>query len=219
MVNFEALKELQLRQEKKLREIGINGPFEARGHWIFTDGYGAVVFTKPWEELAAWAAAQGWTVPKEDEKYKKMLTGFKPAKTYDVVVFKTTVEDFSTWLHLNTEACPVCRGGPSCPVTEKPDPEEDPYAVHYGWVGPAPVDRRRLVELLDIVQLPPDALITVTGFLKDERLTSSAPKWAGVRIAGKDCDIFLAGLVGAREGETRFHTDGKFLEIKVQHAK
>ena len=212
------------RNADQLEKVGIHGPFRRRekGSLIVTDGC-AAVFLSDTQETQEWVTRNGWECEAYPEKYDRMMSHFTPRKGLDVVVFETTIADLWEWAVLGSDACPLCLGTKFCPppktgtIKETPD-SEDAFSVHYGWVGPVPIDRRRLQEVLTILNYPGEQTVTLSGFLRPATSTEDFFGGARLDVLGNIKGV-IAGLTEVREGESRFQTDGKFTDIKLRHGR
>lgn len=223
--DFKILKKMMIRERKVLEQRGIRGPSycdSKKTKLLFTDGYGAAVLHGParrLKELAALSVEAKFEVEVVEERYARMLTNFNPRKKgMEVSWYTTTVADLRNWLHLNTEYCLLCGGDARCavlsPLREGITPEqEDAFNLHYGLVGSAAVDRRRIEELLAAVNPAEDEEIVVVAFTE-----SHAQK--AVQVVGPGWELFVMGIAGPpREGETRFHMHGKYKKVKLKEAR
>ena len=81
-----------------------------------------------------------------------------------------------------------------------------------------PIDRRRLQEVLTILNYPGEQTVTLSGFLRPATSTEDFFGGARLDVLGNIKGV-IAGLTEVREGESRFQTDGKFTDIKLRHGR
>ena len=224
MTQFNYATRMMKRNASKLGEVGIHGPFRRseKGSLVVTDGCSAVLLSDT-KEAREWVTKNNWECGVYPDKHDRMMSHFTPQKEMDVVAFETTIADLWEWAVLGSDACPICLGAKFCSppktgtIKETPD-SEDAFSVHYGWVGPIPIDRRRLQEVLTVLNYPGEQAVTLSGFLRPA--TSIEDFFGGARldVLGNIRGL-VAGLTEVREGESRFQTDGKFTDVKLRHAK
>lgn len=222
--DFKILKKMMTRERKFLEQRGIMGPSycdSKKTKLLFTDGYAGVVLQGPprgLKELVALAVEAKFEVEVVEERYTRMLTNFNSRKKrVEVSWYTTTAADLRNWLRLNTEYCPLCGGKTRCAVVSPghvDTPErEDALNLHYGLVGSAAVDRRRLEELLAAVNPGEDEEIVVVAFTDHNQYRISPC----VQVVGAGWELFVMGIAGElHEGETRFHMHGKYKKVKLK---
>ncbi len=209
------------RNAKELRVLGISGPFFTANKTVaFTDSYAVM------EVPVAWAPGNWMTY---NTKLSGLYQFFDEAKKVERVSFRATVKDLSEWLVANTDACPICMGVSSLCVVplfrdEMSPEEEDGESVHYGWIGPVALDRRRLMELLFMLEPDPEEGVEILGAVdygppRAQGGNGPLMRQTGVRVTAKQWTICLAGRSDRREAAPKFHLEGKFASPKFKKAR
>lgn len=224
-MNFEKLTAYSARGTNKLKEKGFVNPVLVAGktRGLVSDGLSTIIFDFPTKTKFT---------AERPSLYVQLCQDFEEKKA-DVVSFKTTVGDLVVWLRKDTEACAFCGGAGVCPSIQvamglKKDEDAPPElsdadALHYGWIGPCPIDRSLLDELLEIVEVPPETEIMLHAVM-NERHHQSTPErestmFCSVWVKAADWEIFLAGRTDKVEAAPKFHLEGKFEQGSFQAAK
>lgn len=207
---------------EKLKSLDILNPVELEaGRYIVTDGTGAIVFKHKYPKTVEFGGSG-------DHIYRTLTADFH-AKTADVCSFVTTVGDLRNWLIKDTEPCTFCEGkglciSPTLETLEGTTPElEDAEALHYGWIGPVPINRARLEELLSFPEASDDTKIVLTVVMHERPHQNSpeklVPFYGEVWVQGPDWELFLAGLEDkSGEAAPKFHLEGVFTAPEAKPA-
>lgn len=222
-MNIEKITAYGNRNPKELKEKGVENPIAVgpKNRVCFTDVASAIIFDSSEVETK--------TQVNNNILIENLTRDFK-AKGADVASFMTTIGDLTAWLRKDTDPCSFCNGAGPCPSieVEKTDDTsselEDAQALHYGWIGPAPVNRARLDELLGFTEMPPETPIMLQAVMH-ERDHQNAPEvifsyFSAVWVTGPDnsFELFLGGLNEKTEAAPKFHLEGVFTTPEMKKA-
>lgn len=215
-MNQDALLKVVKRNIKDLEKYHIRGPFYSgptKQIVVFTDAYAAAVVPTKWV-----TGARAMKLEVREAAYARMVSTFEQ-KTADRASFQTTVGDLLAWLRSNTEACPLCGGTKLCKVPKHRDhltaEQEDGESVHYAWIGPMAIDRRRVEELVLYMEAPLEEEIEVQAVVDyGGELTMCAGNEQvaaqGCVVIAKQWKVYCAGRNDRREAAPKFHLEAMF---------
>jgi hypothetical protein len=201
------------REQQCLQKHNIRTPFyrdAASKGVVFTDALAAVIISPVSDELRAALAA---VAPEPNEALAvRMDNQTDPRdKKFRVAGYTTTTESLVAWCQKDIATCPRCEGTGECvpmrrDATGTPE-EEDAFCVHYGWVGTARIDRRRLHNILRLLQVKSAVPCRLLG-LEDVRSYDRDNNLIHVVLPG--VRIVLMGLKDVHDAETTFQQDAVF---------
>lgn len=218
-MNFKQLEKMSKRVPPDLaKNYGLPFfPDDTKKELFVSDGYAAVML--PYNaELKRFGKELGCSPEPRADLYKRVTS--KTAKTAVVSTFTVTAGELRRWLRRGVEGCPLCHGKKLCVVAspqtvEKRTPKyEDAYSLHYGVVGAAPVDRRRLEDVLIITEPKDTDELMLIGIAEDADYLKSI-----IWVRGENWRAIVMGLGEVREGESKFQVDGSYLTHKLKMPK
>jgi hypothetical protein len=188
-LNFKQLEKMSRRlPTDSVKTYGF--PFfvdDTKKELFVSDGYAAVML--PYNaELKRFGKELGWSPEPRADLYKRVTS--KIAKTAVVSTFTVTAGELRRWLR---------RG------------DEDAYSLHYGVVGAAPVDRRRLEDVLIITEPKDTDELMLIGIAEDADYLKSI-----IWVRGENWRAIVMGLGEVRDGESKFQVDGSYLTHKLK---